>query len=114
MPTDKRIFVLASALKAGYTVDRLYDLTKIDRWFLNKMKNIADHERLLETYNQVAPLDHMVVLLRVQLATFSTSPAVIVGIRQHESVAWSDSPVLVGREHHPPGGHAQSQAAGLL
>ncbi|CAL8318155.1 unnamed protein product [Merluccius merluccius] len=52
MPTDKRIFVLAAALKAGYTVDHLYDLTKIDRWFLHKMKNIADHERLLETYNQ--------------------------------------------------------------
>uniref|UniRef100_A0A3Q3FQX8 Multifunctional protein CAD n=1 Tax=Labrus bergylta TaxID=56723 RepID=A0A3Q3FQX8_9LABR len=48
-PTDKRIFVLASAFRAGYTVDQLYDLTKIDRWFLHKMKNIADHERLLET-----------------------------------------------------------------
>ncbi|XP_071393365.1 multifunctional protein CAD isoform X4 [Centroberyx affinis] len=53
-PTDKRIFVLAAALRAGYTVDRLYKLTKIDRWFLHKMKNIADHERLLETYNQSA------------------------------------------------------------
>uniref|UniRef100_A0A3P9IAK7 carbamoyl-phosphate synthase (ammonia) n=1 Tax=Oryzias latipes TaxID=8090 RepID=A0A3P9IAK7_ORYLA len=52
-PTDKRIFVLAAALKAGYTVDQLYQLTKIDRWFLHKMKNISDHERLLETYNQV-------------------------------------------------------------
>lgn len=52
-PTDKRIFVLASALRAGYTVDQLYELTKIDRWFLHKMKNIADHERLMETYNQV-------------------------------------------------------------
>ncbi|KAG7280374.1 hypothetical protein CRUP_022202 [Coryphaenoides rupestris] len=52
MPTDKRIFVLAAALKAGYTVDHLYELTKIDRWFLHKMKNIIDHERLLETYNQ--------------------------------------------------------------
>lgn len=52
-PTDKRIFVLASALRAGYTVDQLYQLTKIDRWFLHKMKNITDHERLLETYNQV-------------------------------------------------------------
>uniref|UniRef100_A0A3B4TF12 Multifunctional protein CAD n=1 Tax=Seriola dumerili TaxID=41447 RepID=A0A3B4TF12_SERDU len=51
-PTDKRIFVLAAAFRAGYTVDQLYDLTKIDRWFLHKMKNIADHERLLETYNQ--------------------------------------------------------------
>ncbi|XP_055728633.1 CAD protein-like isoform X4 [Salvelinus fontinalis] len=51
-PTDKRIFVLAAALRAGYTVDRLYDLTKIDRWFLHKMKNIADHEKVLESYNQ--------------------------------------------------------------
>uniref|UniRef100_A0A667ZGX2 Multifunctional protein CAD n=1 Tax=Myripristis murdjan TaxID=586833 RepID=A0A667ZGX2_9TELE len=44
-PTDKRIFVLAAAFRAGYTVDQLYELTKIDRWFLHKMKNIADHER---------------------------------------------------------------------
>ncbi|XP_064196290.1 CAD protein isoform X2 [Anguilla rostrata] len=51
-PTDKRIFVLASALRAGYSVDRLYELTKIDRWFLHKMKNIADHEHLLEAYGQ--------------------------------------------------------------
>ncbi|KAG7219085.1 hypothetical protein INR49_004143 [Caranx melampygus] len=51
-PTDKRIFVLAAAFREGYTVDQLYELTKIDRWFLHKMKNIADHERLLETYNQ--------------------------------------------------------------
>lgn len=55
-PTDKRIFVLAAAFRAGYTVDQLYQLTKIDRWFLHKMKNIADHERLLETYNQVRPI----------------------------------------------------------
>ncbi|KAI2652165.1 CAD protein [Labeo rohita] len=51
-PTDKRIFVLAAALRAGYTVERLYELTKIDHWFLHKMKNIADHEKLLEAYNQ--------------------------------------------------------------
>uniref|UniRef100_A0A8C4S7Z4 Multifunctional protein CAD n=1 Tax=Erpetoichthys calabaricus TaxID=27687 RepID=A0A8C4S7Z4_ERPCA len=51
-PTDKRIFVLAAALRAGYSVDRLYELTKIDRWFLNKMKNITDHTAVLETYRQ--------------------------------------------------------------
>lgn len=45
--------MLAAAFKAGYTVEKLYELTKIDRWFLHKMKNIADHELLLETYNQV-------------------------------------------------------------
>lgn len=54
MPTDKRIFVLAAALRDGYTVDQLYQLTKIDRWFLHKMKNITDHERLMETFNQVS------------------------------------------------------------
>lgn len=37
-------------------MDQLYQLTKIDRWFLHKMKNITDHERLLETYNQVRPM----------------------------------------------------------
>ncbi|XP_048841170.1 CAD protein [Brienomyrus brachyistius] len=51
-PTDKRIFVLAAALRAGYSVDCLYELTKIDRWFLHKMKNIADHEKLLESFRQ--------------------------------------------------------------
>uniref|UniRef100_A0A673MGQ3 Multifunctional protein CAD n=1 Tax=Sinocyclocheilus rhinocerous TaxID=307959 RepID=A0A673MGQ3_9TELE len=51
-PTDKRIFVLAAALHAGYTVERLYELTKIDHWFLHKMKNITDHEKLLEAYNR--------------------------------------------------------------
>uniref|UniRef100_A0A8C1MVF1 Carbamoyl-phosphate synthetase 2, aspartate transcarbamylase, and dihydroorotase n=1 Tax=Cyprinus carpio TaxID=7962 RepID=A0A8C1MVF1_CYPCA len=47
-----RIFVLAAALHAGYTVERLYELTKIDHWFLHKMKNIADHEKLLKAFNQ--------------------------------------------------------------
>ncbi|XP_078506206.1 multifunctional protein CAD isoform X4 [Lissotriton helveticus] len=51
-PTDKRIFVLAAALRAGYSIDRLYDLTKIDRWFLHKMKNITDQASMLETYRQ--------------------------------------------------------------
>ena len=37
-PTDKRMFVMAAAIKAGYTVDKLHDLTKIDPWFINKMK----------------------------------------------------------------------------
>ena len=41
-PTDRRIFILAAALQSGYTVDKLYELTKIDRWFLNKFKNIID------------------------------------------------------------------------
>ena len=43
-PTDKRIFVIAEALKQGYTVDKIHQLTKITKWFLYKMKNIIDLE----------------------------------------------------------------------
>lgn len=43
-PTDKRISLLAKAIEEGYTVDRLHELTKIDRWFLHKMKNIIELE----------------------------------------------------------------------
>nr|MBE5724540.1 rudimentary [Cucujiformia] len=51
-PTDKRMFVVAAALKEGYTVDKLFDLTKIDRWFLQKMKNIIDWNSYLESITQ--------------------------------------------------------------
>uniref|UniRef100_A0A8D2JFS3 Carbamoyl-phosphate synthetase 2, aspartate transcarbamylase, and dihydroorotase n=1 Tax=Varanus komodoensis TaxID=61221 RepID=A0A8D2JFS3_VARKO len=54
-PTDKRIFVLAAALRAGYSIERLYELTKIDRWFLHKMKSITDHALRLESYRQAEP-----------------------------------------------------------
>nr|NVI70423.1 rudimentary [Cucujiformia] len=51
-PTDKRMFVVAAALKNGYSIDKLYELTKIDRWFLQKMKNIIDWNTYLESLTQ--------------------------------------------------------------
>nr|NVI70483.1 rudimentary [Cucujiformia] len=51
-PTDKRMFVIAAALKNGYCVDELYLLTKIDRWFLQKMKNIVEWNSHLEFLSQ--------------------------------------------------------------
>jgi len=50
-PTDLRIFALAQALEEGYTVERIYDLTKIDPWFIERMKNIVDFKHKLEGYN---------------------------------------------------------------
>ncbi|BDQ03463.1 carbamoyl-phosphate synthase (glutamine-hydrolyzing) large subunit [Ignavibacterium sp.] len=47
-PTDKRIFAIAEALKRGYSVDRIYELTKITKWFLYKMKNIVETERVIK------------------------------------------------------------------
>ena len=45
-PTDKRIFFLSQALHAGYSIDRLHELTKIDRWFLEKLQNIVKTDHL--------------------------------------------------------------------
>lgn len=44
-PSDKRLLTIANALHAGYTVDRLHELTKIDRWFLRKLQNISLTEK---------------------------------------------------------------------
>ena len=52
-PTDKRIFVIAHALKNGYTVERIHELTKIDRWFLDKLENIIRIENELEQHNNI-------------------------------------------------------------
>jgi len=46
-PTDKRIFAIAEALRQGYSVDKIHQLTKITKWFLYKMKNIVESEQKL-------------------------------------------------------------------
>ena len=46
-PTDKRIFIIAKAMAQGYTIEQIHDLTKIDKWFLQKLKNICDIDNQL-------------------------------------------------------------------
>ena len=55
-PTDMRIFAIAQALEKGYTIERLYELTKIDPWFIERMKNIVDFKHKLQTYNEVTEI----------------------------------------------------------
>ncbi len=50
-PTDLRIFVIAQALEEGYTIERIEELTKIDPWFIERMKNIVDYKHKLSEYN---------------------------------------------------------------
>ena len=50
-PTDKRIFVISKAMHRGYTIDQIYELTKIDRWFLYKLKHIIDIDEELKKCN---------------------------------------------------------------
>ena len=50
-PTDKRVFVISKAMQKGYTVDQIHNLTKIDRWFLYKLKHIIDIDEQLKRHN---------------------------------------------------------------
>ena len=50
-PTDLRIFAIAQALEEGYTIERIEELTKIDSWFIERMKNIVDYKHKLSEYN---------------------------------------------------------------
>ncbi|MCD8186630.1 MAG: carbamoyl-phosphate synthase (glutamine-hydrolyzing) large subunit, partial [Rikenellaceae bacterium] len=52
-PTDKRVFVIAHALHQGYTVDQIHALTKIDRWFLEKLQGIVTLEKELSRYQTI-------------------------------------------------------------
>ncbi len=52
-PTDRRIFVISKAFRAGYTVDQIHELTKIDRWFLQKLYNIIRTANELESYSKI-------------------------------------------------------------
>ena len=55
-PTDLRIFAIAQALEEGYSIERIVDLTKIDPWFISKLKNIVDYKAKLQGYNSLEEL----------------------------------------------------------
>ena len=76
-PTDKRIFVIAKALNNGYTVDDIYRLTKIDKWFLYKLKNITDTANTLESYNSLEelPIDTLKVAKQQGFSDFQIGRA---------------------------------------
>ena len=52
-PTDLRIFAIAQALEEGYTIERIVDLTKIDAWFISRLKNIVDYKHKLCQYTRI-------------------------------------------------------------
>jgi carbamoyl-phosphate synthase large subunit len=56
-PTDKRVFVISKAMHRGYTIDQIHDLTKIDKWFLYKLKHIIDIDETLKKCTSINVLD---------------------------------------------------------
>uniref|UniRef100_UPI00358E2434 multifunctional protein CAD isoform X2 n=1 Tax=Myxine glutinosa TaxID=7769 RepID=UPI00358E2434 len=97
-PTDKRIFVLAAAIHAGYSVDRLYTLTRIDRWFLYKMTTIVKHSQALTAFRDTEMSLPRPVLLyskqlgfsdrQIALAIQSTELAVRRLRQEHSVLPW--------------------------
>ena len=80
-PTDMRIFAIAEAFDKGYTIEKIHDLTKIDPWFLGKLKNIHDYKLKLQTYDHIEdiPADVMLEAKRLgfsdfQIARFVENP----------------------------------------
>ncbi|MBP5455787.1 MAG: carbamoyl-phosphate synthase (glutamine-hydrolyzing) large subunit [Paludibacteraceae bacterium] len=71
-PTDLRIFAVAKALEEGYTVERIEQLTKIDIWFLNKLKNIVDYTKVIAKYKKIEdiPADVMREAKRLGFSDF--------------------------------------------
>ena len=56
-PTDKRIFVISKAMHKGYTIDQIHELTKIDKWFLQKLKHIIDIDEQLKRCTSINVMD---------------------------------------------------------
>lgn len=81
-PTDLRIFAIAQALEEGYTIERIYELTRIDPWFIGKLKNIVDYKHKLQSYHSLEELPAEVLreakvlgFSDFQIARFVVKPA---------------------------------------
>ena len=95
-PTDKRIFFLSQALHAGYTIDRLHELTKIDRWFLEKLQNIVKTDNELKAAGTLQNIDEdLMRKAKIQgFSDFQIAKAVGMGNQMDMDFA-----VLLARKH---------------
>ena len=80
-PTDKRIFVIETAFKRGYDIDKIYELTKIDRWFLERLYNIYQTAQDLEAYSELdkLPADLLRLAKEQGFSDFQIARAVLKG-----------------------------------
>ena len=95
-PTDKRIFFLSQALHEGYTIDRLHELTKIDRWFLEKLQNIVKTDNELKSVGSLKDIDEdLMRKAKIQgFSDFQIAKAVGLGNQMDMDYA-----ALVARKH---------------
>ncbi|MDR2384707.1 MAG: carbamoyl-phosphate synthase (glutamine-hydrolyzing) large subunit [Tannerella sp.] len=70
-PTDRRIFIISKALRAGYTVEQIHELTKIDKWFLYKLHNIVDTVCKLEKLSVINDSINFEIIRKAKIQGFS-------------------------------------------
>ena len=87
-PTDMRIFVVSKALKVGYTVDQIHQLTMIDRWFLQKLKHLVDIDCQLKQYAQVPEL--AMFMDNAELMEYLEAPEFVGLLRAAKVYGFSD------------------------
>ena len=95
-PTDKRIFFLSQALHEGYTIDRLHELTKIDRWFLEKLQNIVKTDNELKEAGSLQAIDEE-LMRKAKIQGFSDFQiAKAVGMGEQMDMEYA---ALIARKH---------------
>ena len=87
-PTDMRIFVVSKALKVGYTVEQIHELTMIDRWFLQKLKHIVDIDQQLKTFAQFSEMAEF--MDNTELMEYLEAPEFVELLREAKVYGFSD------------------------
>ena len=87
-PTDMRIFVVSKALKVGYSVEQIHELTKIDRWFLQKLKHIVSIDQQLKEYAHLSEVS--VFMEPSEFREYLLSPEVFSLLRAAKVYGFSD------------------------
>ncbi len=96
-PTDMRVFYLAEAMHKGWSVEKIHRLTKIDRWFLEKLKNIYDLEQELRSYNCLDDLPDD-LLREVKQAGFSDFQIARL-LYRHQKIGATDDEIMEVRRY---------------
>ena len=108
-PTDMRIFVVSKALKVGYTVEQIHQLTMIDRWFLQKLKHLVDIDQRLKEFAQLSEM--AAFMDNTELMEYLEAPEFVGLLREAKVYGFSDFQIgrALGLENH-----MKMEQAGLL
>ncbi len=87
-PTDMRIFVVSKALKVGYTIEQIHELTMIDRWFLQKLQHIVDIDQRLKQFSQVS--EFIGFMDNTELLEYLEAPEFVALLREAKVYGFSD------------------------